>query len=226
MPSSDPSGQTHKEIQFNVQFNPSELVINARREIEKIIDTQDSSSASGSGRSASSAGSGGGSNLTQVQEVKPPGIFLTLKLIFDEVNISDAFMSDKFTITPTAVAKSAITQGLKATGKSEWSVKPIVEAFIGAMRNDKTRLIRFNWAEFAFTGTLMNLDATYVMFSPSGNPIRANVILRLKNDLTEDEAEWKKWFNMYFSDNILGNLNKTSMANRNDVAGNLLNMSW
>lgn len=42
-----------------------------------------------------------------------------------------------------------------------------------------TRVL-FNWGSFIFVGVIESVNVTYIMFAPSGNPIRAKVTVKLK----------------------------------------------
>jgi hypothetical protein len=175
-----PTPTDAKRREYTIQFNPSELSIDASREIKDVTDTQ-----AGPGAPITE-----GTQTTSKNSYDPPTITLSTRLVFDEVNLSDAFAQENITSPASASAVKSVVSNVMAASGKEWTVQPIVEGFIGALRNDKTRLIRFEWAEFCFTGWLSHLSCEYVMFSPSGKPIRAFVNLRLKCDLDSDRTGW------------------------------------
>ncbi|MDR1029176.1 MAG: hypothetical protein LBL63_07130 [Clostridiales Family XIII bacterium] len=200
------------ERSYKVQFNPSELVLDASNPLDVFSGAE----------SADATGAQEGAAL----QTRTPEAFLTLNLIFDEVNIADAFSSGMLTSSVTELVKGAATFAKKAKvgGTSrDWSVQPIVEGFIGAIRNEFTRLLRLDWGEFRFTGFLEHLHAEYTMFSPSGNPIRARVSMRLKNDMDSDLIMWSDY--LFPSDKdmtaiALGGTGKTG------IVGKALNIGW
>jgi hypothetical protein len=192
-PAPAPDGAT--SYTYTIQFNPSEMSIDAQRMIKSVVDAQ-----SGKNAPDTVATSATNSNVTN-----PPTIMLTTRLVFDEVNLSDAFFQENVTSPASAsFAKAVASQVSAQVSGQEWTVQPIVEGFIGALRNDKTRLIRFEWAEFYFTGFLHYIGAEYVMFSRSGNPIRAFVNLRLKCDLRTDMNGWLSDYKDMFGNSPIG----------------------
>jgi hypothetical protein len=196
------------ERYYTVQFNPSELTIDASAQITPAI---------GSGTPASS-----GTDAVTPLRVGNPNIFLTVKLIFDEVTPSDAFMADAGMASAAGIAKGIAGQvRTKMLGGSGPSVQPVVEGFIGAIRNGNTRLLRFRWGGFCFTGVLRHINAEYVMFSPQGNPIRAYVTLRLINDLNSDRDRWREEINV-----MQYELGPSALEKVKSGADALLNIGW
>ena len=152
---------------LKVQFNPSQLTINA-------------SAIPASKQDAS----GAQSRSMAVEEAK---LTLTVVLFFDEMDTYDAFMWDKFTSGITAKGASNAVKGIKdVVGKQKpRTVQWQVESVISALRNPYTRLISFRWADFTFTGQLHAVQARYTMFSTSGRPIRAQMLLRIQHEMNE-----------------------------------------
>lgn len=107
-----------------------------------------------------------------------PNVTVAFKLVFDQTNIADAFFIDKFTLGPTALGKNIATAVATKKGK-EFSVRPIVEGFLAAVRNEHYRSVIFLWGSLRYQGIVNQIACTYTMFSPSGNPIRAEVTMRL-----------------------------------------------
>jgi hypothetical protein len=81
--------------------------------------------------------------------------------------------------------------------------------------------MRFDWGEFRFTGFMQHIHADYVMFSPSGNPIRAYVTIRLKNDFDSDIGMWKGALSQFEGLQAFEGSSGAVSA-----AKNLLNISW
>jgi hypothetical protein len=192
---------------YKVQFNPGELTMDATVSITPVAD----------------AGKGPPPVVAPLQ-TETPRLILTLRLIFDEVNVADAFASGKIPTSASGIAKGVGLAAKKATvggTDQDWTVQPIVEGFIGAIRNSFTRLICFEWGEFKFSGNLEHVNADYVMFSPAGNPLRAFVTLRLANDLDVDFKEWDSYIDMLIPEISLSNFNEKKSA-----VSNVLNISW
>jgi len=188
---------------FKVQFNPSELQLYAS---VPTLSKQNLQRSKGIRQSLSNAA------------IKP-SVDLTVPLIFDDVNIFDAFMWDKFNGVlrgnPTAIAKSAVSLAMKATG-TKWTVQTEVEGLVAALRNPYTRNITFRWANFSFTGQLHTINAQYTMFSPSGRPVRAKVNMRLHQELDPDKLQdWYTDFDNGFSGNQSTLVTNNNLLNLN-----------
>ena len=151
-------------------------------------------------------------------------ITMTVKLIFDQVDPQDAFMSDKFTLSYTSVTKGAVKGVKKLLGKKTNSVQTQVEGFIGALRNENTREITFAWGKMCYTGILNRISSQYTMFSVTGEPIRAVVTLTMvcADETIEDntmgnwDAQYKKAFGSGESFSLTGAAQKV---------GNLFNFN-
>lgn len=169
---------------LRVQFNPSELTLNASAVPQSQQD-----------------GITGQSRTLAVEDAK---LDLTVTLYFDAMDPYDAFMWDKFTAGLTAQGIGNLTKmGKEAAGKqSVHSVQGQVEALVAALRNPYTRSISFRWADFAFIGQLNTVRANYTMFSPSGRPIRAQVQMRIQHEMDPQMLQgWYKHFEQAFGGN-------------------------
>lgn len=185
-----------------VQFNPSELTLNASAVPQSQQD-----------------GTTGRSRTMAVEDAK---LALTVLLYFDDMDTYDAFMWDKFTAGLTAQGIANLTKmGMEAAGKGKvYSIQGKVEALVAALRNPYTRLISFRWADFTFIGQLNTVRANYTMFSPSGRPIRAQVLLRIQHEMHPKMLQgWYDSFEKAFGGDT-SNLVKTEQD-----MGNLLNLS-
>ncbi len=146
---------------YEVKFNPSELSFQVH---------------------------GGGpvqkANMTEGQATKyecvemSPRIMLNVPLIFDDYERTDAFMLEKFTDI-TAAARTLVSEGARTVTGRTYSVRPQVEGFVAALRNERTRRITFYWGQMAYSGMLEMVDAAYTMFNMEGHPIRAKVTLSI-----------------------------------------------
>lgn len=131
------------------------------------------------------------------QGCRPPSISMSVTLIFDQVNVKDCFMLEKFKLTTQDVAQLAVNKGINTT---VYSVQKQTNAFVGMMMNDDTRTVTFEWANLRFKGEVTEVRADYTMFSTSGRPVRSQVRLSLSQRLDEkaDFDYWNKAFETCF----------------------------
>ena len=108
----------------------------------------------------------------------------SVSLIFDQVSNTAAFQQDLLTISSSRGIQMGgkivtdVVGGFFGGGKPQ-SVQVMVEAFIAALRNDKTRMVCFEWGELCYEGMLRQVNTNYTMFDMLGNPVRAEVGLVL-----------------------------------------------
>ena len=112
-----------------------------------------------------------GHDGTYMDYKRPIETTMGIELIFDTMDISKAFMMDK----------TAKDVALGVFQKSK-SVRPIVELLIGATVFPSTRWVGFAWNKTLFWGELVNVSATYSMFDMEGEPVRAKVAIRIRQD--------------------------------------------
>lgn len=171
-----PTYPSSKDRMFKVQFNPSELLVNA-----DAIPRSEEDSVTGRSRTMA------------VEDAK---LNLTVKLYFDDMQVFDAFMWDKFASALTVNGAAAnIAGAVKADKGRIHSVQGQVEALVAALRNPYTRTISFRWADLVFTGMLNTVRANYTMFSPSGRPVRAEVLLRIQHEM--DPPMLHSWYESF-----------------------------
>lgn len=167
----------------------------------------------------------GGAGANQVsQAVGPAKTMMTVSLVFDDVSVPDAFMSDKFTpSTGGAVSAAAgIAKNLLGDG---YTIQKYVDGLVALITQSETRQVVFFWSEQAFAGEVVGINATYTMFSPSGKPIRGIVELTICQSESEttgkgDEAYWNKAFSKLFDSSNEGLADDSKVS---DSIGNLLN---
>lgn len=192
--------------EFRVQFNPSELQLDATVHPDPLINLTNQGQAS-----------------TQ-NSVQPGSVILTVRLIFDKVVVTDCFMGAKFAggLSASGIAGAANTV-MSALGKrTEPTVRTEVEGLIAALRNKYTRLMEFCWADFHFKGTLRYVNAEYTMFSIKGEPVRAKVTLRIEQQL-EREMLQATWYRDY--EQAFGASSVSSMVQTGQKFGNLIQWS-
>ena len=86
------------------------------------------------------------------------------------------------------------------------TVKPQVEAFIAALRDEKTREVEFSWGKMLYCGVMNMVDVTYTMFSAFGCPLRAEMnvsMLCVDSGLVAgEESSWAKHYEDAFSEDF------------------------
>lgn len=112
-----------------------------------------------------------GHDGTYMDYKRPIETTMGIELIFDTMDISKAFMMDK-------TAKD-VALGVFQNSKS---VRPMVELLIGATVFPSTRWVGFAWNKTLFWGELVNVSATYSMFDMEGEPVRAKVAIKIRQD--------------------------------------------
>lgn len=129
-------------------------------------------------------------------------ITLSVTLIFNQVNVEDSFLWEKFRLDPSALIAGTIKGiGNGVTGR-EYTVQTEVEGFLAALRNRNRREIIFSWGDTEYRGILSSVNSTYKMFSVSGKPVHAEVTLEI--DCTKDGAGknslgvWEKYYREVF----------------------------
>lgn len=150
-------------------------------------------------------------------------IMMNVRLIFDQVDPQDAFMSDKVNTSMTSMAQGAVKGVRIAAGKKKTSVQAEVEGFVAALRSSHTRKISFYWGAMQYCGVLSKVSAQYTMFNVQGEPIRAMVRLALvcaDEDVAPGEMGiWQESYENAFQG---GNQSYVKTAQK---AGNLLNIN-
>ena len=175
------SAYANMDKTFRVQFNPKELQVNANTTHLNYADSRVKDKTK--------------QNISDNNQ--KPTLDLSLNLIFDHVNVFDAFMWDK--IRNIATANGMV--GAAASAVKVFTVQTEVEGFLAAIRNQFTRNVTFQWGNFSFVGQLINVSVQYTMFSTTGRPIRANVALRIRHEMDDEllENNWYQYFTQAFS---------------------------
>lgn len=138
-------------------------------------------------------------------------ISLSFHAYFDAMEKAEAFISDKY-------ALYAWTNAAKAVHKScENTVRPIVEGLLGAIRNNNNRVVLFQWGQMRHIGYLDKINCKYTMFSPKGEPIRAEA----EFSITACGASVELWKEKY--DTIM-NQSAVKSTDMQNAVGNLLNL--
>lgn len=169
-----------KYCTLKVQFNPNQL---------HFTSTADSCHAGGIGDS--------GSNDT-AQIIGPSITTMDVTLVFDAMNVKDAFMWEKYRLS----ANDLVMDITAAANRKSYRVDHIVNALLALSIHGATRHVIFQWSDLTFSGELTGIKATYTMFNPSGRPIRAEIAItiteRLEKDEKHRESYWEGAFNKIF----------------------------
>lgn len=123
-----------------------------------------------------------------------------VKLIFDDYNYNEAFMNPTLNLSAQNYADKISKTVVENVKKNHVGVQEQVEALTGAIRNEYTRYIAFNWGELCYKGVANKIVAEYTMFSTEGRPMRATVSLGLQlqnysNRMVTDGSDY--WHNAY-----------------------------
>lgn len=197
---------------YTVQFNPSQLSLSGYG--GGMYQKTDYGTASSDKKQQK--------NIGISYEPAKVRLMMSVTLIFDQVSVKDAFMADKFAASPTSVVTGVASLVKEAVTGEEYSVQPIIEGFIGMLRQERTRFITFCWGSMQYEGVVNSLNTRYTMFNLTGQPIRGEVELSMI--LVDEEVGptnmgvWKKHYEEAFGG---GNV---SYRNKTQYVGNILNL--
>ena len=102
-----------------------------------------------------------------------------------------------------------------------YTVQPQTDGLIAALLRPSTRLVTFRWADMAFTGQMIEVQADYTMFSVSGQPVRSKVRMNIAQQV-ESAADVQYWETAL--DNIFQNRSDIVSKTAAQGLGNLLNL--
>ena len=107
----------------------------------------------------------------------PPATTLSMELLFDDVNTTDAFMlSDSLLTGLTASnAVNAVTSLTKTH-----SVRRQIEGLLSLLAVPTARQVIFFWGDMSFHGEVNEVQVQYTMFNKKGEPVRGKVLLRIR----------------------------------------------
>ncbi len=136
---------------------------------------------------------------------KETSTYLSVQLIFEDINNADAF--GKSTFSDVTVNVSNTAEVLKSTAinafKDGYSVRRQTEGLMSLLMTKRTRQIIFVWNNMFFHGELLSVDINYTMFNKLGNPIKATVDLQIQQSnanatFTSDMEYWNEVFEKAF----------------------------
>lgn len=189
---------------MQVQYNPSSLSIQANAESIPFTYLQENID-----------------NGIPNQNMRPPMVVLSVQLVFDAMNPKDAFMAEKFTSISTGGIVSSVAGGIKTAVGEGYTVQPQTNGLLAALLKPHTRVVTFRWADMAFTGHLIEVQADYTMFSVSGKPIRSTVQMNIAQQV-ESKADIQYWDNAL--DQAIKNKALEKGKDAGQTLGNLLNL--
>lgn len=145
-------------VPIQVQYNPSSIVM----ESEAGRDTKEHNGF-----------------LEQVNT--PEETVLKMELIFDDMNLKDAFMWDVLSVSTGAVLQTGKQLANAAAGKY-YSVQNKAEIFVGAITKPQSRVAGLIWNDMILFGEMVAVSVEYTMFNKQGDPVRAKVGIQIRQD--------------------------------------------
>ena len=147
---------------------------------------------------------------------------MSVKLIFDQLELQNAFPLDFMDFSLTTAAKAAIKAVTVAKNGLSISVQAATEGLIAALQNPKTRYVCFLWGPLSYKGVVKSVNAQYKMFDLMGRPIRSEVALTLylaDKDIqqeggTSNMGMWKNAYRKAFADTALAGAAGVKMAEK------------
>lgn len=198
-------GQDQAYLAMEVQYNPSSIQMQTT---------------TGSQLDYSGGSMGNMANNMIIQNIVPTSTTMNVQLIFDEVNMYDAFMVNNVN-SPVG----AITQAAKYAVEKEHSVQHQIEGILSLLTMDVTRQVVFYWSKMCFRGELTAVQANYTMFNKSGNPIRGVVNLSIRQgeqaELFESSYWGKAYENLFTKGKADGKSTFSKVTNNNVLNLNL-----
>lgn len=198
-------GQDQAYLAMEVQYNPSSIHMQT---------------ATGSQLDYSGGSMGNMANNMIIQNIVPTSTTMNVQLIFDEVNMYDAFMVNNVNSPVGAIAQAA-----KYAVEKEYTVQHQIEGILSLLTMDVTRQVVFYWSKMCFRGELTAVQANYTMFNKSGNPIRGVVNLSIRQgeqaELFESSYWGKAYENLFTKGKADGKSTFSKVTNNNVLNLNL-----
>lgn len=135
-------------------------------------------------------------------DTRPPSIVMTVDLHFDDMNVTDSFASETFSVDSVSDAVSTVASVVTNVAGDGYSVQPETNGLMAAVMSEITRNVTFRWSNMSFTGELSEVRARYTMFSTSGKPVRSIVTITITQQVTTDadSSAWNDAFDAAFGD--------------------------
>ncbi len=195
-------------LAMQVQFNPNKIGLTTR---------------AGAMMDYKSVGDAGRQQMSIVELTA--ATVLTVQLIFDRMNIQDAFVREGNVLTnPTVGNLVSTAQSIYTNAHEGYSVQPQTEGLIALLTHRETREVIFTWSEMFFHGMVADVSAQYTMFNKIGNPIRSTIDLTIKQsdsmkEFESDREYWDEAFNAAFGEAGIKMKAKTESAVTSALGG-------
>ncbi len=165
----------------------------------------------------------GGMGVNQITQITVPArTTMFVDLIFDEMNIKDAFMWEKFDPT-LGGAVSAGAGAVKQITGDGYTVSNQIDGLIALITQAYSRNVVFYWNEMAFVGEVTGINAAYTMFNPQGNPVRGKVSLSIFQSEDSDNTADNKYWNAAFS-KLFGNIEDNTEVDASSMMDKVQNL--
>lgn len=205
--------EQHGYLALEVPYNPSSIYM------ETVAGTQ----------MQFSGGSMGDASSSQLrQNVEPISTTMSVQLLFDAVNVYDAFMMSN--LAPTVGnAVGVVSDAVNSIAKGGYTVKPQMDGIMSLLTRDYTRHVLFFWAEMCFQGELTSVSSNYKMFNTQGHPVRGEIRLTIRQ--SEDAGAkysnqyWEKAFDRAFGDSLTSGLSKSANSLSRGLSNSVLNLN-
>ncbi len=151
----------------------------------------------------------GDDTMNSVQNTdKKASTYLSVQLIFEEINNSDAFGA-----TTLSEGGASLSNGVDLakdvvvnTIGGGYSVKKPCEGLLSLLVYKRLRQVIFVWNNMFFHGELISVSVNYTMFNKKGNPIKATVDLQIQQtngnaSFKSDLEYWNEVLNVAFTKN-------------------------
>lgn len=171
---------------FEVQYNPASLRMNTV------------------GGTVVKYSAMGNENMNSIYSTdKKTSTYLSVQLIFEDINISDAFGSSTLSLDASSMINMGESIATNLFGGG-YGVRTQVEGIISLLMTKRTRQIIFVWSDMFFHGEILSVDANYTMFNKTGSPIRATVDIQIQQTASNatfasDNAYWNDAFDAAFT---------------------------
>ncbi|MDR1029177.1 MAG: hypothetical protein LBL63_07135 [Clostridiales Family XIII bacterium] len=158
-------------------------------------------------------------NMTDLpnQQKRQASIVLSAELVFDAVQNADAFHGDSLRLSSQDVI-SQVGAAFSGRGNKHYTVIQQTNFLIAAVVIPGT-VVTFYWGSQSFFGQMKEVQARYVMFSPSGHPIRSKVSIRIQQAITskKDVQYWDKAVTTMFADDATRASHEKSLLQQQSI---------
>ncbi len=181
-----------KYVPVQVQYNPSSIRMTSDPGGRRRINPTEGVGAGGDGQS--------------IKDL-PKNTELHCTLVFEKINVNDAFIqaSEGWNASLgniTSTAGSAVKKISGIAGDEPYSVRKQVEGFVALLSTTYTRDVIFYYGKMCFHGEITSANATYKMFNKNGDPIYAEVAIKIRqsNENPYDQERWRVSYDALFKE--------------------------